>query len=206
MCFFIIIFNSTIWGALRNLAPFVKFIKHDKTSMEEYYFSEIPRWSLAKHLLWHSSSKNSKQILLCIVISTSADIHRLKTASTFYCVIFTISQNAPTCQSSKGFLNSSNMQPSKNWEEVSVFTHFIRSIFVKPYSLNTKLNTHKTFRRRSEDALNVFWTSLISSIYVLCLGSNPDAHFEQKELYMRTLSKKDYIFFNSESYYRAKIS
>ena len=137
-------------------------------------------------LLWHSSSKNSKRILLCIVI-------------------FTISQNAPTCQSSTGFLNSSNMQPSKNWEEVSVFIHFIRSIFVKPYSLNTKLNTHKTFRRRSEDALNVFWTSLISSIYVLCLGSNPDAHFEQKELYMRTLSKKNYIFFNSESYYRAKI-
>ena len=149
MYFFIIIFNSTIWGASRNLAPFVKFIKHDKHPWRSIILvkfhakawqnicCDIHRLKTASRfycalsyllLLWHSSSKNSKHILLCIVI-------------------FTISQNAPTCQSSTGFLNSSNMQPSKNWEEVSVFIHFI-----VPFLWNLTLWTlNWTHIRRSED-------------------------------------------------------
>ena len=38
-----------------------------------------------------------------------------------------------------------------------------------PVDTGGKLNVHKTFRRRPEDVLDVFWTSYVRSIYVLCL-------------------------------------
>ena len=38
-----------------------------------------------------------------------------------------------------------------------------------PVDTGRKLNVHKTFRRRPEDVLDVFWTSYVRSIYVLCL-------------------------------------